>query len=133
MGANVATYDEYGNEKFTYTKRKVYVMPRGVYASEFYNAAQPGLHPEITFEMTNRADYNGERLIEFEGEVYNIIRPDWKAQKEEQARLRKKENDLKKCEEKIAVTASEVFMSLSRALLKEAVCFSTAAISTHPH
>ena len=28
---------------------------------------------------------------------------DWKAQKEEQARLRKKENDLKKCEEKIAV------------------------------
>ncbi len=27
---------------------------------------------------------------------------DWKAQKEEQARLRKKENDLKKCEEKIA-------------------------------
>ena len=27
---------------------------------------------------------------------------DWKAKKEEQARLRKKENDLKKCEEKIA-------------------------------
>ena len=27
---------------------------------------------------------------------------DWKAQKEEQARIRKKENDLKKCEEKIA-------------------------------
>ena len=27
---------------------------------------------------------------------------DWKAQKEEQARLRKRENDLKKCEEKIA-------------------------------
>lgn len=31
---------------------------------------------------------------------------DWKAQKEEQARLRKKENDLKKCEEKIAVLES---------------------------
>ncbi|MBR6327173.1 MAG: ABC-F family ATP-binding cassette domain-containing protein [Lachnospiraceae bacterium] len=29
-------------------------------------------------------------------------RGDWQAQKEEQARLRKKENDLKKCEEKIA-------------------------------
>jgi len=30
------------------------------------------------------------------------VKQDWKAQKEEQARLRKKENDLKKCEEKIA-------------------------------
>ena len=31
------------------------------------------------------------------------VKLDWKAQKEEQARLRKKENDLKKCEEKIVV------------------------------
>ncbi len=30
------------------------------------------------------------------------VKQDWKAQKEAQARLRKKENDLKKCEEKIA-------------------------------
>ena len=30
------------------------------------------------------------------------VKLDWKAQKEEQARLRKKENDLKKCEEKMA-------------------------------
>ena len=76
------TYDEYGNEKITYEKRKVYVMPRGVYSSEFYNAAQAGLHPEITFELTNRAEYKGERLIEFENVVYNIIRDDWKAQKD---------------------------------------------------
>ena len=33
---------------------------------------------------------------------------DWKAQKEEQARLRKKENDLKKCEEKIAALESRL-------------------------
>lgn len=30
------------------------------------------------------------------------VKQDWKAQKEEQARIRKKENDLKKCEEKIS-------------------------------
>lgn len=82
MKEDVKTFDEYGNEKITYAKRKVYVMPRGVYSSEFYNAAQAGLHPEITFEMTNRADYDGERLIEFDGVVYNIIRPDWNAQKD---------------------------------------------------
>ena len=34
--------------------------------------------------------------------VESEVKLDWKAQKEEQARLRKKENDLKKCEEKIA-------------------------------
>ena len=82
LGASVSSFDAYGNESITYTKRKVYVMPRGVYASEFYNAAQAGLHPSITFEMTNRADYQGERLIEFENEVYNIIRDDWNAQKD---------------------------------------------------
>lgn len=31
-----------------------------------------------------------------------MIKQDWKAQKEEQARLRKKENALKKCEQQIA-------------------------------
>ena len=82
MKEDVKTFDEYGNEKITYAKRKVYAMPRGVYSSEFYNAAQAGLHPEITFEMTNRADYDGERLIEYDGVVYNIIRPDWNAQKD---------------------------------------------------
>ena len=90
MSAGTPTYDEYGNEKITYTKRKVYVMPRGVYQSEFYNAAQAGLHPSITFEMANRADYKGEKLIEFEGEVYNIIRDDWNAQKDKIALISEK-------------------------------------------
>ena len=33
---------------------------------------------------------------------------DWKSQKEEQAKIRKKENDLKKCEEKIAVLEAKL-------------------------
>lgn len=79
---NGVSYDTYGNEVITYTKRQVYVSPRGVYQAEFYNAAQAGLHPSITFMLTNRADYQGEKLIEFEGEVYDIIRDDWNAQKD---------------------------------------------------
>lgn len=81
-GEPITTYDEYGNEVITYTERDVYVMPRGVYNAEFYNAAQAGLHPSITFVMTNRADYNGERLIEWEGKSYNVIRTDWTAQRD---------------------------------------------------
>ena len=81
-GASAASYDAYGNETVTRTKRQVYVMPRGVYNAEFYNAAQAGLHPSITFELTNRADYQGEKLIEWDGKLYNIIRTDWNAQRD---------------------------------------------------
>lgn len=77
------TYDEYGNEVITYQDNQVYVMPRGVYNAEFYNAAQAGLHPSITFVLTNRADYHGEKLIEWEGKLYNVIRTDWTAQRDQ--------------------------------------------------
>ena len=81
-GPSTASYDTYGNETITHTKTDVYVMPRGVYNAEFYNAAQAGLHPSITFELTNRADYNGEKLIEWEGKMYTVIRTDWNAQRD---------------------------------------------------
>lgn len=77
-----ATYDTYGNEILTYTDRQVFVQPRGVYSSEFYNAAQAGLHPSITFEMAHRDDYEGEKLIEWNGKLYTIIRADWTAQRD---------------------------------------------------
>lgn len=76
------TYDEYGNEVQSVTSTDVFVQPRGVYNAEFYNAAQAGLHPSITFVLTNRADYNGEKLIEWEGKDFNIIRTDWNGQRD---------------------------------------------------
>lgn len=76
------TYDKYGNEVPNISTTEVFVQPRGVYNAEFYNAAQAGLHPSITFELTNRADYHGEKVIEWEGKDYNIIRTDWDAQRD---------------------------------------------------
>ena len=81
-GVPVSTYDDYGNEVITYTDKTVYVQPRGVFHSEFYNAAQAGLNPSVTFVITNKADYSGERLIEWEGTLYNVIRVDWNAQRD---------------------------------------------------
>lgn len=81
-GSPTATYDEYGNEVITYTDKDVYVQPRGVFNSEFYNAAQAGLHPSVTFVVTNKADYSGEKLVEWEGQLYNVIRVDWSAQRD---------------------------------------------------
>ena len=81
-GVPVSTYDTYGNEVITYTDKTVFVEPRGVYNAEFYNAAQLGLHPSITFYLTDREDYNGEKLIEWNGTMYDIIRTDWNAQRD---------------------------------------------------
>lgn len=45
---------------------------------------------------------SSEAALSSPSQTESEVKLDWKAQKEEQARLRKKENDLKKCEEKIA-------------------------------
>ena len=82
LGSPVETYDDYGNQEIMYTENDIYVMPRSVYQSEFYAAAQAGLHPSITFDIANRSDYNGERLLRWNGKLYNVIRADWVAQRD---------------------------------------------------
>ncbi len=76
------TYDEYGNEVQTVTETAVYVQPRGVYQSEFYNAAQLGLKPSVTLYITNKADYDGQKVLDYEGKEYSVIRVDWSAQRD---------------------------------------------------
>ena len=76
------TYDGYGNEFIPEIDTTVFVQPRGVYQSEFYNAAQLGLKPSITLYMTNRADYDGQKVLTYEGTDYNVIRVDWNAQRD---------------------------------------------------
>lgn len=77
-----STFDEYGNESIVTEKRDVYVLPRGVYQSEFYNAAQNGLKPSITLMLSNRADYDDEKVVEYRGRMYTVIRVDWSAQRD---------------------------------------------------
>lgn len=76
------TFDEYGNEVLPVTETEVFVQPRGVYQSEFYNAAQLGLKPSITLYMANRADYDGQKVLVYEGKEYSVIRVDWSAQRD---------------------------------------------------
>lgn len=77
-----STFDEYGNESIATEKTEVYVKSRGVYQAEYYNAAQLGLKPSITFEISNREDYNGEKVVEYNGRVYTVIRADWTAERD---------------------------------------------------
>lgn len=77
-----STFDEYGNESIDTEKTTVFVQPRGVYQSEYYNAAQLGLKPSITLQLANREDYNDEKVLEYNGRVYSVIRVDWTAQRD---------------------------------------------------
>lgn len=77
-----ATYDTYGNEVIAETTKDVFVQPRGVYQSEFYNAAQLGLKPSLTLFLSNKADYDGQKVLMYEGKTYNVIRVDWTAQRD---------------------------------------------------
>ena len=76
------TFDKYGNEIPTVIEREVFVQPRSVYQSEFYNAAQIGLKPSLTLYLTNRNDYSGEKILSYEGQEYSVIRVDWNAQRD---------------------------------------------------
>ena len=76
------TFDEYGNEVPSITETEVFVQPRGVYQSEFYNAAQLGLKPSLTLFLSNRDDYDGQKVLDFEDTEYNVIRVDWNAQRD---------------------------------------------------
>lgn len=77
-----STFDEFGNESIETKKTDVYVQPRSVYQSEYYNAAQLGLKPSITFVIANKADYNDEKVVEYHGRYYTVIRADWNAQRD---------------------------------------------------
>lgn len=70
----VVTQDEALNEIETYTERTVLVRPRSVYASEFYQAAAVGLKPSLTLVLASFADYDGEKLVEYNGKEYTVTR-----------------------------------------------------------
>ena len=81
-GNQTATYDAYGNETITYEETTVAAMPVSVYRNEFYSAAQAGLHPSITFDISTRADYAGQKIVEWNGVEYDVIRADWSGQRD---------------------------------------------------
>ena len=74
--------DSSGNPIRTEETTTVFVQPRGIYTSEFYSAAQLGLQPSLTLYLTNRNDYDGQKVLEYEGREYTVIRVDWNAQRD---------------------------------------------------
>lgn len=58
----------------TETKRKVYCNVKSVGQSEVYQAQAAGLNPELKLILAHAFEYKGEKIAEFRGERYGIIR-----------------------------------------------------------
>ena len=72
------SYDQYGNPVTAQERKQIFCRVRSVSKSEFYQAAQSQLHPEIVFVITHKADYDGETIVEYKDELYDVLRTYWK-------------------------------------------------------
>ena len=55
-------------------KRMVYVVVKSVGQNEMYAALSQGLQPTFVLELSDYSEYHGEKLVEYGGKLYRIIR-----------------------------------------------------------
>lgn len=83
LRAETLTFDQYLNEVPVYTDRTVFVRPKSVRMTEFYEAAKSGIHPEVVLVLSNPADYQGEKVAVYNGKEYTIVRVYQKPERDE--------------------------------------------------
>ena len=65
--------DEYGVPQKTEVKRQVFCKVNSVTRGEFFSAGRNGLNASLVFSVAD-VDYNGEILLEYNGQRYAIYR-----------------------------------------------------------
>lgn len=68
------TPDEYGDLVATETAREVFARMGSIGMKEFYQAQAAGLQPELKFVLADYLDYEGETLVEYNGQRYRVLR-----------------------------------------------------------
>lgn len=58
----------------TVTKRDVFARMASIGMTEFYQANAQDIHPEAKFILADYLDYNGETLLDWNGQRYRILR-----------------------------------------------------------
>ncbi len=61
-------------ESNTPTERTVFAELKSVGMKEFYLALNDGIEPENVFHLTDYADYDGEKIFRYNGEIWDVIR-----------------------------------------------------------
>ena len=97
---------EMNTNKFQYEASEKALGPAGSFADDVGPKSSTN-NPNTDTSNTQGGNNNSSIDAASNSETYNASaassgQADWKAQKEEQARLRKKQSDLKKCEDSIA-------------------------------
>ena len=68
------TVDDYGDPVAQETAREVFAKLGSIGQKEFYQAQAVGLQPELKFVLADYWDYNGESLVEHNGQRYRVLR-----------------------------------------------------------
>lgn len=66
--------DAYGDPVTTETSREVFAKLGSIGQKEFYQAHAVGLQPELKFVLADYLDYDGETLVEYNGQRYRVLR-----------------------------------------------------------
>ena len=72
-----AVTDEIGNEIVSadwINAKEIFCEISSISQSEFYTAAQAGFKPSLKIKIADYYDYNGEDMLLYNGDEYNIIR-----------------------------------------------------------
>lgn len=56
------------------TERTVFCEVRSVGYQEYYRALEQDLHPTFIFRLADYAEYQGEKICEYEGARYRVVR-----------------------------------------------------------
>ena len=62
------------HETINESVREVLAEIRSVTRSEYYDALNAGVHPEMVFKLTLDADYQDEHFLRYGGKRYRIVR-----------------------------------------------------------
>lgn len=66
--------DDYGDPVITESSRQVFCRVASIGTKEFYQASATGLKPEIKFILADYLEYQGEKLVQYGGETYHVLR-----------------------------------------------------------
>lgn len=68
------TTDDYGDTICDRSERTVYAEVMSIGQTEFYQAADKGLKPDIKFKLADYADYQGEKEVRYGDITYEVLR-----------------------------------------------------------
>ena len=69
--------DSDGNPTLKRYATEIFCKVGAVSRNEFYRAAEHDLHPDLVITISHKIDYNGEKLVMYNGKLYDVIRSYW--------------------------------------------------------